>query len=377
MDARVLTKDLRLRIPLDLCFFADSSSEKTEKATPKKRNKAREEGQVAKSQEIGTAAMLLAGFAGLALFAGGILTGIIDLFAFHFLLLPDSVDIFESVFLARHVAWVMGQILLICAPLFAVGMVVGLITNVVQVGWKITPKAFKPKMSKFNPIKGMKRIFSMQSVMNLVKSLLKFTLIITVVVFMLMGELEIIPSVMDMELGAAMSYFGGLVVRMGLTIGVMYIFIAVLDFAYTKWKHEKDLKMTKQEVKEEWKQAEGNPQIKGKIRQKMREVSMRRMMQNVPQADVIITNPTHYAVALKYDMLGALGGAPILVAKGVDFMAKRIKDVAAENDIPVVENPPLARAIYNDVDIDKEIPEELYLAVAEIMAYVFKLKNRV
>jgi flagellar biosynthetic protein FlhB len=174
----------------------------------------------------------------------------------------------------------------------------------------------------------------------------------------------------------AVGHIAGLVITLGLSIGALYIFIALFDYSYTRWKHAKDLRMSKQEVKEEHKQQEGNPQVKGKIRQKMREVSMRRMMQSVPQADVIITNPTHYAVALKYDALAIGGAAPILVAKGVDFMAKRIRDVATENDVHIVENPPLARAIYSQCDIDQEIPEELYVAVAEIMAYVFRLKNK-
>jgi flagellar biosynthetic protein FlhB len=247
--------------------------------------------------------------------------------------------------------------------------------NLLQVGWKVTGKPLMPKGSKLNPLKGFKRILSMQSLVNLVKSLLKLLVVGVVVYFVVVNEINNIPRLLDMTFEMAVSHIASLVITLGLSIGVLYIFIALFDYAYTKWKHSKDLRMTKQEVKEEIKQQEGNPLIKGKIRQKMREVSMRRMMQGVPQADVIITNPTHYAVALKYDPLKIGGGAPILVAKGVDFMAKRIRDVGKENNVPIVENPPIARAIYNDVDIDREIPEELYIAVAEIMAYVFRLKN--
>ena len=369
----------KVLIPLNLQFFKSEGGggEKTEKATPKKRNKAREEGQVAKSQEISTAAMLIVGFFALSLFGVGIITGILGMFQHHFQLLGDREYIYNiyQVDVARHMGWGLGQIILFTMPMFIVTMIVGVVINLLQVGWKVTTKPLKPKFSKLNPLKGFKRIISLQSIMNLVKSLLKLGVVGLVVYFVLIGEMENIPALLNMAFAEAISYIGSLIITLGITIGVLYIFIAALDFAYTKWKHEKDLRMSKHEVKEEWKQAEGNPLIKGKIKQKMREVSMRRMMQNVPQADVVITNPTHYAVALKYDMMG-LGGAPVLLAKGVDFAAKRIRDSANEHDIPIVENPPLARAIYSDVDIDQEIPEELYVAVAEIMAYVFKLKNR-
>jgi flagellar biosynthetic protein FlhB len=369
----------RLYIPLNLRFFADSGgSEKTEKATPKKKQKAREEGQVAKSQEVSTAIMLLAGFAALRMFAGTIADGVIGLFDRHLQMIPAGPEqIIEQVSLARHVAWVFGQILLMCAPIFLVALMVGLITNIVQVGWKVTSKPLMPKMSKLNPLKGFKKIVSLQSLMNLLKSLLKLAVIGTVVYIMLRGAIEeTLPVLLGMEPGLATVTIGTLVVNMGMAVGALYLFVAALDYGFTRWKHAKDLRMTKHEVKEEYKQMEGNPQIKSKIRQKMREVSMRRMMQGVPKADVIITNPTHYAVALKYDLLGPIS-APILVAKGVDFMARRIREVGIEHGVTIVENPPLARAIYNDVEVDKEIPEELYVAVAEIMAYVFQLKNRV
>jgi len=367
----------RLYIPLNLQFFkGDSGGEKTEKATPKKRKKAREEGQVAKSQEVSTAVMLIVGFAGLALLGQGILNGILNLFAFHHIdILPSAEMRFEQVDVARHLGWLFGQVLLIAAPMFFISFVVGIIMNLLQVGWAPTSKPMKPKFSKLNPLKGFKKIVSLQSLVNFVKSMLKMGAIGIVVFMILRSEMDIIPNLIGMEFVVVVSYIGGLVSRIGITIGVIYVFIALMDYAYTRWKHEKDLRMSKYEVKEEWKQAEGNPQIKSKIRQKMREVSMRRMMQDVPQADVIITNPTHYAIALKYDMMGAIGGAPKLVAKGVDFMAKRIREKGQEFDVPIIENPPLARTIYADVEIGEEIPEELYVAVAEIMAYVFRLRN--
>ncbi|MCL2456091.1 MAG: flagellar biosynthesis protein FlhB [Defluviitaleaceae bacterium] len=363
-------------IRLNLQFFNDTG-EKTEKATPKKRKKARNEGQVAKSQEVTTAANLIFGFFALSFFAVLMLNGIIDLFTFHTnFFSPNMLDTLDLNDIAFHIAWMLFRIILISLPMFLVMLVVGVVVNLRQVGWNPTMKPMRPKFSKLNPLKGFKRIFSIQSIVNFVKSMLKLIFVGMVVYYVLASEIKFIPLILDMQFVEAVRYIGNLVVTLGISIGVLFILIAVLDYAYTHWKHEKDIKMTKHEVKEEWKQAEGNPQIKAKIKQKMREVSMRRMMKNVPNADVIITNPTHYAVALKYDMDG-MGGAPLLVGKGVDFLAKRIRETALEHDIPIVENPPLARAIYSDVEIDQEIPEELYVAVAEIMAYVFKLKGRV
>ncbi|MCL2198200.1 MAG: flagellar biosynthesis protein FlhB [Defluviitaleaceae bacterium] len=370
---------MKTLLRLNLRFFAEDSSggEKTETATPKKRQKARDEGQVAKSQEASTAAMLIVGFFALSLFATAILGNIMDMFVHNRETFFNDriIDNFSAHDMARHVAWLLLQIILITMPMFIVTIIVGVAINILQVGWNPTAKPMKPKFSKLNPIKGFKRIFSIQSLVNFVKSMLKLGAVMAVVFVMFGSEIEMIPVMLNMSFIEAISYITSLVVSLGLAMGVLFIFIALFDYAYTHWKHEKDLKMTKHEVKEEWKQQEGNPQIKSKIKQKMREVSMRRMMSNVPNADVVITNPTHYAVALKYDMMG-LGGAPKMVGKGVDFMAKRIRETALENDIPIVENPPLARAIYAQVEVDQEIPEELYVAVAEIMAYVFRLKNK-
>lgn len=364
--------DFKTFIPLNLHFFDEG--EKTEQPTSRKRSKAREEGQVAKSQEIGTAFLFIATFFALKLFAGSMLDGLLGLFNYPMELIPDMADLFESVYLANLISFLFAQIMLLVLPMFAVVMVVGIVTNLIQVGWKVTTKPLRPKFSKMNPLKGFKRIFSMQTVVTLIKSLLKFGMIGLVIYNLMKDELVMIPAMLDMSLEQAVAYIGDLIINMGLMVGVMYVFIAAIDYAYTRYKHTKSLKMTKQEVKEEYKSIEGNPQIKGKIKQKMREVSMRRMMQNVPKADVIITNPTHYAVALRYDRMR--DRAPVLVAKGVDYMAKRIKDVGRENNVEIVENPPLARAIYADVDVDREIPPELWEAVADIIAFVFRMKNK-
>ncbi|MDR1663297.1 MAG: EscU/YscU/HrcU family type III secretion system export apparatus switch protein, partial [Clostridiales bacterium] len=309
-------------IPLNLHFF--DSGEKTEKPTAKKKSKARSEGQVAKSQEVSTSMLFIFGFFGLRMFAGDMLDGLLGLFRYGFEMIPDMEAVFEKTYMSSVVNYLFGQVLLLVLPLLLLMLVVGLIVNIIQVGWRPTTKPLKPKFSKLNPLKGVKKLISTQSIVNLAKSLMKFAIVGLSIYMMIRDEINTIPVMMSMELTAAMSYIGNLIVDLGVNIGMIYVAIAVLDYVYVRYTHFKSLKMTKQEVKEEHKQAEGNPQVKGKIRQKMREISMRRMMQNVPQADVIITNPTHYAVALQYDHLKA--GAPLLVAKGVDFLARRIKE---------------------------------------------------
>ena len=365
-------------ISLNLRFFNEGGQDKeskTEQPTPRKLEKAREEGQVAKSQEVSVAATLLIMFFAFRLFAPWIYVNIIAIFRYDWELIPYSYDVMTTPHMARYVTFLFRQVLLIAAPLLAIAFLIGIVSNLVQVGWKPTVKPIMPKLSKINPISGFKRIFSMQSIVNLFKSLAKLTVICLVVFFVVGGRANALPSLIDMGVMASLLFMGDLIIILGLSIGALFILIALLDFAYTRYAHLKKLRMTKQEVKDEYKQMEGDPLIKGKIRQKMREASMRRMMQNVPEADVVITNPTHYAVALRYNNM--IDKAPIVIAKGVDFMAKRIKEKAREHNIVVVENPSLARTLYADVEVGDEIPVELWEAVVEILAYVFKLKNRV
>ncbi len=362
-------------IPLNIHFFDSGAGEKTEKPTSKKRTDSRKEGQVAKSPEITTAFMLIFGFSAIGIYAGYMYDKLVQLFMLNIDIQRNYLDAFEPVFLHDYVGYVFGQVLIICAPILIIAMVVGFITNLIQVGWVVTTKPIKPKFSKLNPISGFKRMFSLKALVELFKSLMKFALILTVVYSVIKGRIEYLPIVFQFTPAQLMEFTGNIIVKLGVTVGVAYLLVAMLDYGYAKFKHEKDLKMTKQEIKEEYKQAEGNPQVKGAIRQKMREASMRRMMQDLPSADVIITNPTHYAVALKYDKLS--GKAPYVVAKGVDFLAKRIKETAVENNIEIVEDKPLARTLYANVDIGKEIPPELYKTVAEILAYVYKLKDKI
>ncbi len=319
--------------------------------------------------------MLIFGFLAIGAYAGYMYRKLVELFMLNLDIQKNFMDAFEPVFINDYLGFVFQQILLISAPILIVACIVGFITNIVQVGWLVTTKPLKPKFSKLNPISGFKRMFSLKAIVELFKSLLKFAVILMVVYSVIKNYIAYIPNLFLLTPIQLLELTGDIIVKLGVTVGFAYLLVAMLDYAYAKYKHEKDLKMTKQEVKEEYKQAEGNPEVKGKIKQKMREASMRRMMQDLPSADVIITNPTHYAVALKYDKLS--GKAPYVVAKGVDFQAKRIREVATENDIEIVEDKPLARTLYANVEIGKEIPPELYKTVAEILAYVYKLKDRI
>lgn len=374
---RINYKENHNKAPLlmKLDFFAESSGEKTEKPTPKKKEKSRQEGQVAKSQEISTALSLIVVFSSIGMFASTILYNLQNVFFVTFNRMLNVQDINDLHFAADITVFMFMQIIIICAPILIIALLVGIAVNLFQVGWHPTSKPLKPKFSKLNPISGFKRIFSMRAILELFKSLFKFVIIVMVIYSELSRELENISTLASLPLVVSFQYIGELIIRLGIVVGVWFILIAALDFSYQKFKHNKDLKMTKQETKEEYKQAEGNPQVKGKIRQKMREASMRRMMQDIPQADVIITNPTHFAVGIKYDRMGV--GAPKVIAKGADHLAKRIKDIAKENNISIIENKQLARALYATVDVGKEIPPELYKAVAEILAFVYKLKNKV
>ncbi|MBQ7776703.1 MAG: flagellar biosynthesis protein FlhB, partial [Lachnospiraceae bacterium] len=261
------------------------------------------------------------------------------------------------------------------APVFIIAVLVAFICDVAQVKWKIAKKAMEPKLSKMNPISGFKKIFSANSVVELIKSIAKIVIIGYVVYDFMQDKWSYIYLLYDMPLMQAIQLVWDVIVDVGIKISIVYIVLAFVDFGYQKYKFAQDMKMTKQEVKEEYKQQEGDPKVKGKIRQRMQEASRRRMMQQLPTADVVITNPTHYAVAIKYDPDEA--DAPIVLAKGADYLAGKIKEVAKENHIEIVENKPLARMLYANVDVGQAVPPELYQAVAEVLAFVYKLQGKI
>ncbi len=360
-----------------LQFFAKEGpgGEKTEEATTKKLSDARKEGQVARSQELTTAASLLSLFLVVKMFAGYIAGSFLDAFSEFYkeieVLAKEEMTYKIGTRLVNQIGI---NILLICLPVFITGVVVAFVVNVFQVKWKITGKPLQPKLNKINPMSGFKKMLSMEKIMELVKSIIKVGIIIYIVYDALedqLGKLYLLYEMGNLE--AVIVYIGEIVIDLGINISIMFLIVGFADFIYQKIKFKKDMRMSKQEIKDEFKQQEGDPQIKNKIRQKMRQASQRRMMQRLPEADVVITNPTHFACALKYDK--EISEAPILIAKGADLLAAKMKEVAKENKIPIVENKPLARMLYYNVDIESEIPGELYQMVAEVLAYVYSLKT--
>lgn len=363
----------------DLQFFAKDGpgGEKTEPATSKKLSDARSEGQVCKSKELDQAATLVALFLMLKVIVSFMGSNFLEAFYDIYNKIPESVAVreFNSVIVMSYLQHAALLSLKLAGPFFAAGVVVAFVINLVQVKWKVSTKPLKPKPDKFNPINGFKRIFSKDSLFELVKSIVKIALIAIIAYNALRSHINEIFLLYNITLNQAVAEIGTLVIDVGFRIAVVYCIVGAVDYIYQKHKFNEDMKMTKQEVKDEMKNSEGDPQIKSKQRQRMQEASRRRMMQDVPQADVVITNPTHYAVALKYD--AGMGTAPVLVAKGADYVAQKIKEIAKENHVEIVENKPLARMIYTNVEIGREIPPELYQAVAEILAAVYRAQNRV
>lgn len=357
------------RFRLDLQLF---SQEKTEKATPKKREEAREKGQVAKSQELPGAFILLFVFMSFAMIGPFYKDRIINLFGDLF---EDwlTMDLTTNNFVALATD-LMVEMTLILAPVFAIAVLVALLGNYMQIGFLLTGEPLKLKFSKLNPLQGVKNIFSMRSLVEFLKAMLKLTIIGLVVFLTLKSEWGRIVELDRMPVHYLLSFTGGIVLKLGIEIGALLIVLAIGDYAYMKYEYEKGLRMSKQDIKDEYKKTEGNPLIKGRIRERQRKMALQRMMQEVPKADVVITNPTHFAVALKYD--ASKMEAPVVLAKGMDHVALRIRETAKEHGVITMENKPLARALYDRSEIGDSIPSDLFQAVAEVLAYVYKLKGR-
>jgi len=365
----------------NLQFFAaeGNGGEKTEPATEKKLDDARKDGQVAKSREIANGFGILALFLLIKFYIGYMGGKLIETFQFFYNGIPDYL-FFEDGYMPKlSMQMVFRQMIiqmaLIVLPIFAIVFVVAFLCDAAQIKWMVTGKPLQPKFSKLNPLSGFKRIFSANSLFELFKALLKIILILYITYSYLKDQWKLLFTLYDMNLLAVLKMLGNIVVDLGIRISVVYMIIAFGDFAYQKYKFSKDMRMTKQEIKDEYKQSEGDPQIKGRIRQKMREASQRRMMQDIPKADVVITNPTHFAVAIMYDP--DENPAPVVLAKGADYIAAKIKEAAKENSVEIVENKPLARALYANVEIGESVPPELYQAVAEVLAYVYKLTGKI
>lgn len=368
-------------LELNLQFFAKDGpgGEKTEEPTAKRLEDARKEGQVAKSKEVTNALSLIALFLILKIFIGFIGTEFLQLFSGMYQKIPEVFIMWNGQVPEGELGVLIRNsllsVLLMLAPFFIIGFIVAFLGDYIQVKWKVTAKPLEPKLNKMNPISGFKRIFSVNSIMELLKSMLKIGLVAYVVYITIKDKYNVIYLLFHMDLWQGIFLAGDMAIDLGLKCSVIYILIAAIDFIYQKRKFNKDQMMTKQEIKEEFRQSEGDPQIKGKIRQKMREASQRRMMQDIPKADVVITNPTHLAVAIQYDK--EVADAPIVLAKGQDYIAQKIKEAAKENKIEIVENKPLARMLYHNVEIGQQIPPELYQAVAEVLAMVYHAQGKI
>jgi flagellar biosynthetic protein FlhB len=365
----------------NLQFFAQDGpgGEKTEPATSKKLTDARKKGQVVKSREIANCTGLLALFLVLKVMVGTIGTQLLELFPAFYNHIGTITSYPGGTMPERDMNILFFNMVLsvirIGGLIFVIAFAVAFLSEYVQVGWTISTEPLQPKLNRFNPISGAKRMLSANSIMELLKSLAKLGLIAYICYDYLKDKADLLFLLYDIPLMQAIMLMGDTVLDLGIRIAIIYAIIAAADYIYQKIKFNRDMKMTKQEVKDEYKQSEGDPQVKGRIRNKMREASRRRMMQDLPKADVVITNPTHLAVAIWYDRENAQ--APVVLAKGEDYLAARIREKAKEFHIEIVENKPLARMLYANVDIGQAIPQELYQAVAEVLAYVYKMQGKV
>lgn len=358
-----------------LQFFAEGSGgEKTEDATSKKLTDARKEGQVAKSTDLVTAVALLTLFitlkATVASIGNSFMSSFYEFYNNIDKIAREEFNVTTSRMLINEGIYSIIKILL---PILITAVVSVIVVNLFQVKWRPTGKPLAPKFSKFNPVKGVKKIFSADKAMELLKEVIKIGAIIYMAYDILKDYSITFFKFYDMELMQSIYLTGQVVIDLGINISIIFLILGLADYIYQKFKFKKEMKMSKQEVKDEFKQSEGDPHIKGKIKSKMREVSQRRMMQELPKADVVITNPTHFAAAIKYDR--ETSEAPVLIAKGADHLAAKIKEIAKENKVAIVENKPLARMLYYNVDVGNEIPPELYQLTAEVLAYVYNLNK--
>ncbi len=376
MQQEACEKHYYLSYDLQLFAKEGQDGEKTEEPTAKKLEDARKKGQVMRSTEVVTAATLLAFFFMLKIFVGFIGNRFMTSFRQTIGFISDYTSEPFTLNTARTIIrgsfW---NIIVAAFPIMIVGLVVTIVAIVFQVKWKVTAEPLKPKFDKFNPVTGMKRLFSKDKIMDLFKSIAKVVILAYVVYSYLKNQWPLIYKMYSYTLPQAIAVIGDTVINVGIRISALFAVIALFDLFYQKWKYHQDMMMSKQEVKDEYKNSEGDPKVKSQQKQRMQQASQRRMMQDLPNADVVITNPTHLAVAIKYDK--DTNEAPVVVAKGADYLAQKIKDRARENAIEIVENKPLARMLYHNVEIGAEIPPELYQMVAEVLAYVYSLTGRV
>ncbi len=344
---------------------------KTEKATPRRRGEMRDKGQVAKSQEFSTAILFVLALVLLRLYLPRV----------NLFLQSNTQELWSSfpreltVSVFMEIMWQMALgMFAALAPMFLFLVIGALLVNIVQVGLKVSLYPLKPNVGKLNPVSGFKRLFSLQPLVQLGLNLIKMSLIVWLSWSILKSHYDNLLQSVLMDIDHTGALLGGIVWEIGWKIGLAMLVLASADLAWQRWYHERNMRMSKQEVKDEHKNSDGDPQIKARIRQLQRKAAQKRMMEAIPRADVILTNPVHLAVALAYDPTGM--NAPLVLAKGASAVAERIKERAREYDIPIVENKPLARALFRSTEIGSEVPAELYAAVSEVLIYVYQLTGR-
>lgn len=351
--------------------MAEENGEKTEEATQARREEFRNRGQVAHTKELASCLFLAFSFVGLYFFSRYMFQEVYELFSFT--MGEDLITMVRKGELSPALKQAGLGLAFMTLPILGAFLVLGLVSSIVQVGFLSVEDALTPKLEKINPLEGLKRMFSLRSLVEGLKSLIKIVLVIYFFYLILKGEFASFPKLIHFSVENILSYMGDMTAKLLASVAAFMLFLSILDYLYQRWDLNQQMMMTKQEVKEEHKSREGDPLIKARVRRMQREIANKRMMQDVPKADVIITNPTHIAVALRY---GADVPAPQVIAKGADLVAEKIKELAKSHRIPVIENKPLARTIYKTLKIGQVIPRELYVAVAEVLSYVYKLKKK-
>lgn len=351
--------------------MAEENGEKSEQATDARREEFRKKGNVAHTKELGSAVLLLAAAGGVYALSRFFFQNLFEVFQYsfgnHMVVLVREGNFTE----AMQFCAIKGLILI--APVMGIAALLGAASSIMQVGFLQVEDAVSPNFEKLDPVAGFKRIFSLRAVVEALKSILKMGAIGFVLYLLLKGEVSQVPYMLTFSIGQIFSYLGTVVVKLLGGVGGVMLVIAGADYFYQRWDLEKKMMMTKQEVKEEHKQREGDPMIKSRIRRIQREMASKRMMAEIPKADVVITNPTHIAVVLKYSENLP---APQIVAMGADHVAEKIKEIAREHNIPIVENKPLARTIFKTLKIGQVIPRELFVAVAEVLSFVYRLRRK-
>lgn len=351
----------------------ESFEERNEAPSPKRRSDAREKGNVARSIEINSALVLLAAIFVLQFSGAWMLHESQNIISFYFQLIQrPELSIEATVEIAKYALYIF---LKLSFPIALVIMIIGFVANIIQIGFLFTGHPLIPKLEKVDPIQGFKRMFSIRSFVEAFKSIAKFGIVSVVSYLIIKNEFDTILTLSQMSIMAIWLFLLQASFKLFLYITLVLIVLAILDYLYQRYEYEKNLRMTRQELKEERKQLEGDPLIKARIRSLQREMSRRRMMEEVPKATVVVTNPTHYAIALRYEPDEM--EAPVVVAKGKEFLAQKIREIAVQKNIPVVEDKALVRAMYGLVNVGEPIPVQFFNAVAEIMAYVYKLKNKI